>query len=193
MVCRHIVYRLIIKAIILVGVSGLTAMPTPALSINQQSDTPHLMVLQYQNLRARSSTETLIPDTTGVYLSPYRGISSDRIAIRPGTVFSKKERPEHKLVTLYRGAGNQKIKICSIKVRYYQNDKKNWTPEYQLQQEPVLVKNGKGGWKPLGTAAGDAGGVVLTGNRLPSAEGYYRALEFTIGIGRTFVDSWEIQ
>lgn len=173
---------------------GLLGMPavSPADEDEDMEPDPKLMVLEYISLRARERLKTDIPLTPGVRLSPYRGIPQDRIGIQPGTPLSSENRPGNRIVALFRGAGKERVLIGIIKVRYYPTRDGRWEPRYQLHHEPVIVRDG-GRWRPVGSMAGDAGGITLTNNTLPNAEGYFASLEFSVGIGTTYVDSWQVR
>jgi len=149
-----------------------------------------LLGLEYLNFRERTKLSTTVSAEAGVFLSEHRGKPSDRVAIVPGSALEQKQRPANRVVKLYRGAGKERVLVCAINIRYYRVAEQRWMPEYQLHQEPVIVRENNR-WKPVGTISGEAGGVVITSNTLPSAEGYYRWLEFTVGIGVTYIDSWE--
>lgn len=164
----------------------------PLLADESNSSNPYLMDLEYINFRDRTKLTTVILDDNGMFLSEHSGKPSDRIIIKPGTVVHQENRPNKRVVSLFRGAGRQRVLICKVKIRYYRDSRETWIPKFRLHQEPVIVPDG-GGWKTVGTVSGEAGGIILTGNSLANAEGYYKSLEFSLGIGKTQIDSWQTQ
>ncbi|GMR17610.1 MAG: hypothetical protein BMS9Abin33_0002 [Gammaproteobacteria bacterium] len=183
--------RILVSGLIFAGF--FSASPLPVNADEYDFSSPRLMGLEYINIRDRTKLTTVILDDNGMFLSEHSGKPVDRIIIKPGTVVKQESRPGERTVSLFRGAGRERVLVCKIKVRYYRDSKETWVPEFRLYQEPVIVPKAGGGWKPIGSITGEAGGVVLTGNSLANAEGYYKSLEFSLGIGKTQIDSWQTQ
>ncbi len=95
-------------------------------------------------------------------------------------------------INLYRGAGDQRILISALDIRFYpvKDEENMWQPRFVLATEPLVIRQGNR-LVPMESAVGSSG-IVLEGRNLPNAEGYYRKLSFTQGIGKTFVDSWQV-
>lgn len=168
-----------------------TSALNPAPLLADEEGDEKLMVLSFLDLRNRTVEKADVLVEPGYSLSPHAGVPKDRIQINPGSVIEMEELPAERLVQLFRGAGDKRILICIVRVRYYSvaGSENMWEPRYQIHQEPVIVPDGKG-WRPLGTVAGQAGGLTFTQSTLPNAEGFFRNLEFSVGIGSTFLDSW---
>ena len=159
---------------------------TPA-TVGQAQAPANVMTIEYRNFRDRLPVE--VPLSPGVVPSPHQGKSQERIAILPGDALRASARPPDRAVNLYRGVNEQRILLCVIQVRYYRIDGKRWIPHFQLYQEPVMVRDGKG-WTPA--ALGAPGLIMLTSSTLPNAEGYFSSLEFGLTGGSLFVDAWEV-
>jgi hypothetical protein len=80
-----------------------------------------------------------------------------------------------------------------VRVRYFQNSEVKWVPQFQLNEEPLVVRGKDGRWKPLTTIHGVPNLIVQTGTALPNAEGYSTALELGFTTGATPIDAWQVQ
>jgi len=183
--------KILVSGLIFAGF--FSASPLPVNADESDSSSPHLMDLEYISIRDRTKLTTVVLDDNGMFLSEHSGKPVDRIIIKPGTVVKQENQPGERTVSLFRGAGRERVLICKIKVRYYLDSKKTWVPEFRLAQEPVFVPKAGGGWKFVGSINGEAGGIVQTGNSLANADGYYKSLEFSLGVGKTQIDSWQTQ
>ena len=151
---------------------------------------PSAMLLDYISLRDRTHTRIQVPYKLGPVDSPLAGKSFDRIGIRGGDLISSVRRPPDFVIGLYRGRGKQRVLVTRMLLRFFKAGPERWQPYYQPHQEPVIVRQGDR-WIPLTTVAG-TGGLVLTGGYLPNANGYYKQLEFTLGLNNNHIDSWEM-
>jgi len=151
---------------------------------------PSLAEIHYISLRDREEKSVSVPFATGPQLSAEAGTGYDRITVKAGTEVDSVQRPGELRINLYRGADNQRVLVGALNVRYYRSDDGKWIPRYVLAQEPIIIRQGNR-LIPLETTIG-TGNAVLIGNNLPNAEGYYSELTFTQGLGRTFVDSWQL-
>ncbi|MBE9515359.1 MAG: hypothetical protein IME93_00125 [Proteobacteria bacterium] len=151
---------------------------------------PTLAEIHYISLREQKQKTVPVLFKTGQQLSTEAGKGFDRITIKPGSDVISTQRPGEVRLNLYRGGGKQRVLIGSLSIRYYRQDDDNWTPRYMLVQEPIVIRQGNR-LIPLASTTG-AGNLVLVGNNLPNAEGYYSELTFTQGLDKTFVDTWQI-
>lgn len=151
---------------------------------------PSLAEIHYISLRDREEKSVSVLFKTGPQQSAEAGTGYDRITIKPGTEVDSIQRPGETRINLYRGADNQRVLVGALNVRYYRSDDGKWIPKYILAQEPIIIRQGNR-FIPLETAVG-SGNAVLVGNNLPNAEGYYSELTFSMGLGKTFVDSWQL-
>ena len=153
---------------------------------------PILTEILYISLRDRDEKSDTIHIVAGPQLSDEAGTGFDRITVKPGAEIDSSKQPGDLRINLYRGTGKQRVLVAALHVRFYQSDSDEdaWIPKYLLAQEPVIIRQGNR-LIPLETTMG-AGNVVLVGNSLPNAEGYYSELTFSQGLGKTFVDSWQL-
>ena len=151
---------------------------------------PTLAEIYYISLRDREEKSVSVLFKTEPQLSAEAGTGYDRVTIKPGTEVDSIQRPGEVRLNLYRGADNQRVLVGALNVRYYRSDDDKWIPRYLLAQEPIIIRQGNR-LIPLETTVG-SGNAVLVGNNLPNAEGYYSELTFTLGLGKTFVDSWQL-
>lgn len=171
--------------------------PLPALAYDEEfgEEDEILMILEFVDMRNLTTETSNVSLEPGFSLSPQAGIAKDRLRVLPGTPVENETQPGDRRVELFRGADDERILIVVVHVRYYLLPKEKWQvvnkwgPRYQIRYEPIIVPDGDK-WKPLGTATRGAGGLVFTQSSPPNAEGYFRYLEFSVGIGTTFLDSW---
>jgi len=128
----------------------------------------------------------------GAAPSPLRGKAHTRWTLRAGERLAVAQRPGDRVVELYRGTPADRLLLASIHIRYFPDREGRWVPKYQLQQDPVVAKVGER-WLPLTTAPGAANLIVLFGNTLPDASGFYSALDFGLGAGALQIDSWIVK
>lgn len=152
---------------------------------------PVIMLLQHIEDGERISTEIeAVPDLKA---SPHAGKGQLSFAILPGDALSAKQRPNDRIVHLFRQVGLERVPLCTVGVRYYKDRKNKWLPHFQLNQEPLFIRKDKR-WVPLSQVRGGiASLIVLTSSTLPNAEGYYPSLEFGLTTGLTFIDSWVVR
>lgn len=151
---------------------------------------PVIMVLEHIDDGQRVQTE--VEAKFDHVISPHAGRGRPKWKILPGEAIESKRRPQDRTVHLFRLVGLQHTRVCIINVRYFKNKKGAWVPHFLLNQEPLLIKEGKR-WKPLTKFAGIASLIVLTSSTLPNAEGYYRSLEFGLTTGLTYIDFWFVR
>jgi hypothetical protein len=175
-------YRPHVLAVLLLLV---TAAPCPVVAA------PVIMLLEHIEDGQRISTK--IKAVSDFKASPHAGKGRSSFAILPGDALDTKQRPNDRIVHLFRQMGLARVPLCAVNVRYYKNREKEWLPHFQLNQEPLFVrKNGR--WVPLSQVkSGITSLIVLVSNTLPNAEGYYPSLEFGLTTGLTFIDSWVVR
>ncbi len=151
---------------------------------------PVVMVLQYT--LAGNTIQTQIEAQGGLVASPDRGKPVAQWIISAGDAIQSDSRPDDRVVSFYKGVGNEGILLFMIKVRYYQNSNGLWVPQFQLDEEPLVARiNGR--WQPLASVHGVPNLIVQTGNTLPNADGYFISLQFGFTTGPTTIDAWIVQ
>ena len=160
------------------------------ISVLHAASTPVLMLLEHTQAGKQIQTKIEVKD--GVVASPDNGKPQAKWIIRAGDALKAESRPGDRSVNFYQSAGTQSTLLCIVKVRYYQNSEGRWVPQFQLNEEPLVIrKNGR--WQPLTTVQGVPSLIVQTGTALPNAEGYFSSLEFGITTGATSIDAWLVQ
>ena len=160
------------------------------ISVLHAASTPVLMLLEHTQAGKQIQTKIEVKD--GVVASPDNGKPQAKWIIRAGDALKAGSRPGDRTVNFYQSAGTQSTLLCIVKVRYYQNSEGRWVPQFQLNEEPLVIrKNGR--WQPLTTVQGVPSLIVRTGTALPNAEGYFPSLEFGITTGATSIDAWLVQ
>jgi len=160
------------------------------ISVLHAASTPVLMLLEHTE--AGKQIQTKIEVKGGLVASPDKGKPQEKWIIRAGETLKSASRPDDRAVSFYQGTGAQSTLLFIVKVRYYQNNAGRWVPQFQLNEEPLVVrKNGR--WQPLTTVQGVPSFIVRTGTALPNAEGYFTSLEFGFTTGVTAIDAWLVQ
>ncbi|MFQ5757403.1 MAG: hypothetical protein ACE5H7_15090 [Acidiferrobacterales bacterium] len=179
----------------MVGVGRITAAVVAltffALAPGALRAAPVIMILEHvQNGERIQTPIEAIPD---LITSPHAGKGQLKWSILPGEPIESEVRPADRVVHLLRHIGLQRNLLCTVKVRYFKNNKDGlWVPHFQLNQE-VLVMRKNGRWRPVSEVRGVATLIVLTSSTLPNAEGYYPSLEFGLTTGLTKIDSWAVR
>ncbi len=177
---RETVAATIALTIFLIGFTPIL----PAASV------PVLMILEHVEGDKRIATKIETKD--GPATSPQKGKPQQKWFIRAGEAIQSASRPVERTVTFYKGTGIESTPLFLIKVRYYLNSEGRWVPQFQLNEEPLVVwKNGR--WQPLTTIQGVPSLIVQSGTALPNAEGYSSSLELGFTTGTTTIDAWLIQ
>ena len=154
------------------------------------SEPPALMVLVHAE--GGKLIETKIATKSGTSLSPEKNKPQQQWVIRAGDTLKSTTRPADRVVKFYKGTGSNGILIFMVKVRYFPDERGGWVPQFQLDQEPLVVhENGR--WRPLSTIQGVPNLIVQTGSVLPNAEGYFALLQFGFTTGPTSIDAWAVQ
>ena len=164
--------------------------PTTLADEEDEDEVPVIMVLEHTENGKQVGVN--IEAIRGVFLSPHRGQSQPKWAIRPGHTLRAPSRPAAQLVELYKGTPREPILISRIIIKYFRNGEGNWVPHFLLNQEPLVVRDGNR-WKPLLTIQGVPSLLVLTGPTLPNAEGFYPKLDFKLSTGPLAIDFWVVK
>ncbi|MDH5631484.1 MAG: hypothetical protein OEZ10_00670 [Gammaproteobacteria bacterium] len=152
---------------------------------------PALVHIHFISLRDKSESSARVFFRAEEQESPEAGTGFDRIIIKPGTAVGSRRRPNDLALDLFRGKGRQRIPVATLAVRYYRHQQGLWVPKFTLLHEPMVIRQGDR-LIPMETPLGSSN-LVLEGGNLPNAEGYYTKLSFTQGLGRTYVDSWQLR
>lgn len=182
----------LLRTLILLGLLVNFSIP-PAMADDSDEDSgPILISLTYISLRDQEKKQVDVPYLAGQQISPEAGKGVDRITISQGDPVLSSRRPDNMRMHLYRGAGKQRVLLGALNIRFYsvKDEEDMWQPRFVLATEPLVIRQGNR-LVPLENAVGSSS-IVLEGGNLPNAHGYYRKLTFTQGIGKTFVDSWQI-
>ena len=158
----------------------------------QAAKLPALMLLEHAADDGKA-VQTRIEMKSGVVESKDRGKSRSKWIIRAGDVFSPAIRPDDRVVNFYTATGRESTLLFIVKVRYFQRDDGKWAPQFQLDEEPLVMRGKDGKWKPLTVIQGTPSLIVQTGTALPNAEGYVASLELGFTTGGLSIDAWIVQ
>ena len=153
------------------------------------ASTPVILLLEHAD--ADKTVQTKIEAKDGLVVSPDKGKPRAKWTIRAGDALKSEVQPGDRNVGFYQGAENQTTLLFIVKVRYYRDPAGRWVPQFQLNDEPLVVRE-NGRWKPLATP-GVAGLIAQTGTALPNAEGYFTSLEFGFTTGPASIDAWQVR
>jgi hypothetical protein len=95
-------------------------------------------------------------------------------------------------VRFYRGTNKDRILVVAVAVRYDKKAAGAWVATFRLIEEPLVVPTPQGP-RPFSGPAGADGPIVLIGNTLPNADGYFPTLEFGLSSGILQIDAWLVQ
>lgn len=152
---------------------------------------PVLMILEHSE--ANEKIETKIETKGGLVDSPVKGKPQEKWTIRAGEALTVESRPGERAINFFQGSDIQIRLLFIVKVRYFQTSEGTWVPQFQLNEEPLVVRGKDGRWKPLTTIHGVPSLIVQTGTALPNAEGYSASLELGFTTGATSIDAWQVQ
>jgi hypothetical protein len=169
------------------AVSGLFLSVAPSI---HAASVPVLMVLQYTE--AGKTIQTKVETKAGLVASPDKGKPEEKWIIGPGDAIRSDSAPDERTVNFFKAAGNESILLFIIKVRYFRNGDGLWVPQFQLDEEPLVVRE-NGRWRPLTIVQGVPNLIEQTGTALPNADGYSTSLEVGFTTGATSIDGWLVQ
>jgi hypothetical protein len=158
----------------------------------QAAKLPVLMLLEHVADDGKV-VQTRIEMKSGVVESKDKGKPRSKWIIRAGDVFSPAVRPDDRVVNFYTAAGRENTLLFMVQVRYFQRDDGKWVPQFQLNEEPLVMRGPDGKWKPLTVFQGTPSLIVQTGTALPNAEGYMASLELGFTTGGLSIDAWLVQ
>jgi hypothetical protein len=151
---------------------------------------PVLMLLEHT--QDGKPIQTKIEMKAGLVASADKGKPQARWIIRAGDALKSEVQPGDRSVNFYQSTGIQGTLLFIVKVRYYQNAAGRWVPQFQLNEEPLVIRK-DGRWQPLTSVQGVPSLIVQTGNALPNAEGYFPSIEFGVTTGAASIDAWLVQ
>ncbi|MCR4333209.1 MAG: hypothetical protein NUV34_10995 [Sulfuricaulis sp.] len=159
-------------------------------SVLHAASTPVLMLLEHRE--AGKPIQTRIEMKAGLVASPDKGKPQAKWIIRAGDALKSQAQPGDRTVNFYQSTDTQSTLLFFVKVRYFQYVAGRWAPQFQLNEEPLVIRK-NGGWQPLTTVQGVTSLIVRTGTALPNAEGYFPSLEFGMATGAISIDAWLVQ
>ena len=154
------------------------------------SSAPVLMILAHAE--AGNLIKTEIAATIGASVSPETNKPQQQWLIGSGETTTSGGRPADRTVKFYKGTSTEGILLFIVKVRYFPGENGGWVPQYQIDEEPLVVRK-NGSWQPLTSIQGVPSLIVQTGTALPNAEGYFTSLQFGFTTGPTSIDAWTVQ
>ena len=150
-----------------------------------------LMLLEY--IEDGKIIQTKIELKSGVVESKDKGKPRDKWLIRAGDAIQSETRPGDRAVNFYKTTGGENTLLFIVKARYFQRDDGKWVPQFQLNEEPLVMRGPDGKWKPLTVIQGVPSLIVQSGSALPNAEGYAASLELGFTTGGMPIDAWIVQ
>jgi hypothetical protein len=150
-----------------------------------------LMLLEH--VEGGKAVQTKIELKSGVVESKNKGKPRDKWSIRPGDAVKSDTRPGDRAVSFFKTTGGENTLLFIVKARYFQRDDGKWVPQFQLNEEPLVMRGSDGRWKPLTVIQGVPSLIVQSGSALPNAEGYTATLELGFTVGTLPIDAWRVQ
>lgn len=150
-----------------------------------------LMLLEH--VADGKAAQTRIEAKSGVVESKDKGKPRDKWIIRAGDALSSAVRPGERAVNFYKTTGRENTLLFMVKVRYFQRGDGKWVPQFQLNEEPLVMRGKDGKWKPLTVIQGVPSLIVQSGSALPNAEGYAASLELGFTTGGMPINAWVVQ
>ncbi len=139
------------------------------------------------------AVQTKIEVKSGVVESKDKGQPREKWIIRAGEAVASETRPGDRVVNFYKTTSGENILLFIVKARYYSNADRKWAPQFQLNEEPLVMRGPDGRWKPLTVIQGVPSLIVQSGTALPNAEGYVTSLELGFTTGAMPIDAWRVQ
>lgn len=150
-----------------------------------------LMLLEY--IEVGKIIQTKIELKSGVVESKNKGKPHDKWLIRAGDAIQSEIRPGDRAVNFYKITGGENTLLFIVKARYFQRDDGKWVPQFQLNEEPLVMLGPGGKWVPLTVIQGVPSLIVQSGSALPNAEGYVASLELGFTTSAMPIDAWVVQ
>jgi hypothetical protein len=139
------------------------------------------------------AVQTKIEVKSGAVESKDKGKLREKWIIRAGEIVSSETRPGNRTVNFYKATDRESTLLFVVKARYFQNNDGKWVPQFQLNEEPLVMRGPDGRWKPLTVIQGVPSLIVQSGTALPNAEGYVASLELGFTTGAMPIDAWLVQ
>lgn len=153
---------------------------------------PVLLLLEYAGNDGKT-LQTKVELKPGLVQSKDRGQPRAKWIVRPGDALASGVRPGDRAVNFYKTTGGENTLLFIVKARYYQRGDGKWLPQFQLNEEPLVMRGPDGRWRPLTTVQGVPNLIVQSGTALPNAEGYAATLELGFTTGAMPIDAWLVQ
>jgi hypothetical protein len=157
----------------------------------QAAKPPVLMLLEHVADDGKA-VQTQIELKGGVVQSKDKGRPRDKWIIRPGDALASTVRPGDRAVNFYKTTVGGNTLLFIVRARYFRRDDGKWVPQFQLNEEPLVMRGPDGRWKPLATIQGVPSLIVQSGGALPNAEGYVASLELGFTTGGMPIDAWAV-
>jgi hypothetical protein len=157
----------------------------------QAAKPPALMLLEY--VVDGKAVQTRIELKSGVVESKDKGKPRDKWIVRAGDALVSAVRPGDRAVNFYKITGGENTLMFIVRARYFRRDDGKWVPQFQLNEEPLVMRGPDGRWKPLTTIQGVPSLIVQSGGALPNAEGYAASFELGFTVGAMPIDAWVVQ
>lgn len=155
------------------------------------ANAPVLLLLE--NTEADKIVQTKLEVKPGLIPSPNQDKPQAKWIIRAGDAISSDAQPGNRVVNFFKKMSNtQYMPLFIVNVRYFLNEAGQWSPRFQLNEEPLVVRRGDR-WLPLTKIQGAPGLIVQTGTALPNAQGYSARLELGFTNGASSIDAWLVQ
>ena len=151
------------------------------------------VLLMLEHTEDAKAVQTNIEVKSGVVESKDKGKPREKWIIRAGEAIQSETRPGDRAVNFYKITGRESTLLFIVKARYFQRDDGKWVPQFQLNEEPLVMRGPDGRWKPLTVIQGVPSLMVQTGTVLPNAEGYVASLELGFTTGPTSIDAWIVR
>jgi hypothetical protein len=158
----------------------------------QAAKPPVLLLLEHVADDGKA-VQTKIELKSGVVESKDKGKPRDKWIVRAGDALASAVRPGERAVGFYKTTGGENTLLFIVRARYYQRDDGKWVPQFQLNEEPLVMRGKDGKWKPLSVIQGVPSLIVQSGSALPNAEGYAATLELGFTTGGMPIDAWVVQ
>lgn len=170
----------------------------PALTIILLAFAPNLyaantVLMLLEHNEDGKAVQTKVEVKTGVVESKDKGKPREKWIVRAGDAISSANRPGDRAVNFYKITGGESTLLFIVKTRYFQREDGKWAPQFQLNEEPLVMRGPDGRWKPLTVIQGVPSLIVQSGSALPNAEGYAASLELGFTTGTMPIDAWLVQ
>lgn len=154
---------------------------------------PPAVLMLLEHAEDGKAVQTKIEIKSGVVESKDKGKTREKWIIRAGDAIQSDSRPGDRAVNFYKTTDGESTLLFIVKARYFQRNDGKWAPQFQLNEEPLVMRDPDGKWKPLTVVQGVPSLIVQSGAALPNAEGYAASLELGFTVGGMPIDAWLVQ